>query len=85
MATFQSEDEVASFRKALADLLKSQGTLTIREPNQEEFMAFWSPYPFDEITGPLLVADGKDVTIFCNFEKGRIFWADEVKRMHSRK
>jgi hypothetical protein len=85
LALLQSEDEVASFRKALADLLSSQGTLTIREPNKDEFMKYWAVIPFDEITGPLLVAEGKDATIFCQFEKGKIFWADEVKRTYFKK
>ena len=85
MALLQSEDEVASFRKALADLLKAQGTLTIREPNKDEFMKYWAAIPFDQITGPLLVAEGKDAAIFCQFEKGRVFWADEVKRTHFKK
>ncbi len=85
VALLQSEGEVASFRKALADLLGSQGKLTIREPDADEFMKYWEAIPFDEISGPLLVADGKDATIFCQFEKGRVFWADEVKRTHFKK
>jgi hypothetical protein len=85
MALLQSEDEVASFRKALADLLNTQGTLTIREPNRDEFMKYWAVIPFDEITGPLLVAEGKDATIFCQFEKEKVFWADEVKRSYVKK
>jgi hypothetical protein len=82
MALLQSEDEVASFRRALADLLSAQGKLTIRDPNKDEFMTFWAIIPFDEINGPLLVAEGKDVSIICMFVKGKVFTADEVKRMH---
>ena len=85
MATFLSADELASFRMALADFLNSQGALKIREPNQEEFMKYWAVIPFDEITGPLLVAEGKDASIFCQFEKGKVFWIDEVKRMSFKK
>ena len=85
MALLQNEDEVSSFRKALTELLKSQGALTIREPNRDEFMKYWAVISFDEITGPLLVAEGKDATVFCQFEKGRVFWADEVKRTHFKK
>jgi hypothetical protein len=85
VALLQNEEEVASFRNALADLLSSQGKLTIREPNQDEFMKYWAAIPFDNITGPLLVAEGKDATIFCQFEKGKVFWADEVKRTQFRK
>jgi hypothetical protein len=85
MALLQSEDEVASFRKALADLIKSQGNLTIREPTKDEFMVFWRVIPFDKITGPMLVAEGKDITIFFEFEKGKVFLADEVKPMHLKK
>ena len=84
-ALLQSAEEVVSFRKALADLLKTQGKLIIREPNREEFMTYWAAIPFDEIDGPLLVVDGKDVTLFFQFERSRVFWADEVKRMRSRK
>lgn len=80
LALLQSEEEVASFRKALADLLASEGRLTIREPTKAEFMAFWSATPLNTITGPLLAAEGKNVTIFCHFENGKILWADEVKR-----
>ena len=80
LALLQSEDEVASFRKALAHLLTSQGKLTIREPHEDEFMKYWAVIPFDEITGPLLVAEGKDANVFCQFEKEKVFWADEVKR-----
>jgi len=85
MALLQSEGEVASFRKALADLLGSQGKLTIREPNQDEFMKYWATIPFNEITGPLVIGEGKDVSIFCQFEKGRVFWVDEVKQTHFKK
>jgi hypothetical protein len=85
MATLLHAEELASFRMALADLLSSQGALTVREPNAEEFMAYWAVIPFDEITGPLLVAEGKDATLFCQFNKGNVFWIDEVKRMHIRK
>jgi len=41
--------------------------------------------PFDEITGPLLVAEGKDASIICEFEEGNVFWIDKVKRMHFKK
>ena len=82
MALLQSADEVASFRKALAILLVSQGKLAIRDPNREEFMTFWATIPFDEINAPLLVAEGKDYTIICMFDKDKVFWVDEVKKMH---
>ena len=85
MALLQSDAEVASFRNALADLVKSQGSLTVREPTKDEFLAFWAVIPFEEISGPMLVAEGNDITIFCNFEKQRVFWADEVKRMQIKK
>lgn len=80
LALLQSPGEATSFRKALADLLATQGKLTIREPTQAEFMAFWVAIPMNTIKGPLLAAEGKDVTLFCHFENGKIFWADEVKR-----
>jgi len=83
MATLLSDEELHSFRMALADFLSSQGTLKVREPNQEEFMKYWAVIPFDEISGPLVVAEGKDATLFCQFEKGKVFWIDEVKRMKS--
>ena len=85
MALLQCEDEVASFRKALADLLSSQGKLKIREPHEDEFMKYWAVIPFEKITGPLLVGEGTDATIFCQFVKGKVFWADEVKRTHFKK
>lgn len=86
MALLQTEDEVASFRKALADLIASQGQLIIREPNEEEFMKYWAVIPFDVIKDPLLVAEGKDATMFCQFgNKGKVFWADEVKRTSFKK
>ena len=46
MALLQSEEEVASFRKALAALIRSQGELTIREPTKDEFMVFWTVMGF---------------------------------------
>lgn len=85
LALLQDAEEVASFRGALADLLGSQGKLNIREPNRDEFMKYWAVIPFDRITGPLLVAEGKDVAILCQFEKGKVFWIDEVKRMEFKK
>ena len=85
MATLLSAEELASFRMALADFLGSQGVLKVREPDEEEFMKYWAVIPFDEITGPLVVAEGKDATIFCQFEKGKVFWIDEVKRMQFKK
>lgn len=87
LALLQTEDEVAVFRKAIAELIRSQGKLTIREPNKDEFMVYWTVIPYDKIDGAVLVAEGKDCTIFCQFskEKGRVFWADEVKRMHFKK
>ena len=84
-ALLQSEDEVASFRKALAVLLTLQEKLAIRDPNQEEFMTFWATIPFDEINAPLLVAEGKDYSIICMFDKDKVFWVDEVKKMHTKK
>jgi hypothetical protein len=85
MASLLNVDEVASFRKALADFLNSQGALKVREPNEEEFMKYWAVFPFDEISGSLLVAEGKDTSIICQFEKGKVFWIDEVKRTHFKK
>lgn len=86
MALLQTEDEVASFRKALVDLITTQGQLIIREPNEGEFKKYWAVIPFDVITDPVLVAEGKDATIFCQFgKKGTVFWADEVKRTSFKK
>ena len=85
MATLQSDGEVASFRKALAVVLASEEKLTIRDPNRDEFMTFWAVIPFDEIDAPLLVAEGKDYSIICMFDKNKVFWADEVKKMRSKK
>jgi hypothetical protein len=85
LALLQSEREVESFRKALSELLARQGRLTIREPTKEEFMAFWAAMPLNTISGPLLTAEGKDITIFCHFENGKVLWADEVKRALARK
>ena len=85
MALLQSEDEVSSFRKAFADLTKSQGQLAVREPNKDEFLVFWAVIPFDEINAPLLVAEGKDYTFICMFDKWNVFWIDEVKKLHPKK
>ncbi len=85
MATLLNTNELASFRMALADLLATQGALKVREPNRDEFMKYWAVIPFDEITGPLVVAEGRDASLFCQFEKGKVFWIDEVKRMHFKK
>jgi len=85
MALLQSDYEVASFRKALAVLLASQGKLTIRDPNRDEFMTFWAVIPFDEINAPLLVAEAKDYTFICMFNKGKVFWVDEVRKMQIKK
>lgn len=83
MATFKIDAEIASFRGALCDVLGTQGRLTIREPNEEEFKTFWTVIPFDVIDGPLLVAEGKDFTILCMYTKDKMLWIDEVRRMHS--
>jgi len=80
LALLQTEQEVSSFRKALVDLLATEGKLTIREPTKEEFMAFWNVMPLNTINGPLLTAEGKTITLFCHFENGKVLWADEVKR-----
>jgi hypothetical protein len=85
VALQQNNEEVASFRNALAEILSSQGKLTIREPNHDEFMKYWVAIPFDKITGPLLVAERKDAAIFCQFQNGRVFWADEVKQTQFKK
>jgi hypothetical protein len=86
MALLQTDDEVASFRKAFAELLASQGKLTIRDPKKDEFMVFWAVIPFDEINDPLLVAEGKNHSFICLFQKkGGVFWADEVKKMNFKK
>jgi hypothetical protein len=81
LATLKLDTEVASFRGALADVLGTQGQLTIREPSELEFKTFWAVIPFDILDGPLLVAEGKDLTIFCMFTRGKVFWIDEVKKM----
>jgi len=85
MALLQDDNEVASFRKALAVMLAGQGKLTVRDPNHDEFMKFWATISFDEINAPLLVAEGKDYTFICMFDRNRVFWVDEVKQMHSKK
>jgi hypothetical protein len=73
------------FQELPMALLQSQGNLVIRDPNREEFMTFWATFPFDEISDPLLVAEGKDYTIICMFSKDKVFWVDEVKKMHLKK
>jgi len=79
-AFLQGYEEVSSFRRALALLLKTQGKLVIREPNQKEFMAYWATINYDRIDDPMLVAVGSDYTFFCQFLKDKVFLMDEVQK-----
>jgi hypothetical protein len=78
-ALIQSETEAVNFRAALADLIQKNGNFTFRLPTEKEFKTFWAAYPFDEISEPLIVAEGNDCNLIISFTKGRPFWLDEVK------
>jgi hypothetical protein len=80
-ALIKSEAETINFRAALADLILKNGNLKFRLPTEKEFKTFWAAYPFDEISEPLIVAEGSDCNLIISFTKGRPFWLDEVKIM----
>ena len=80
-ALIQDEAEAVNFRAALADLISKNGNLKFRLPTEKEFKTFWAVYPFDEISEPLIVAEGSDCNLIISFTKGRPFWLDEIKGM----
>jgi hypothetical protein len=80
-ALIKGEAETMNFRAALADLISKNGNLKFRLPTEKEFKTFWAVYPFDEISEPLIVAEGSDCNLIISFTKGRPFWLDEVKSM----
>jgi hypothetical protein len=78
-ALIQNESEADNFRAALADLLAENGELKFRLPTEDEFKLFWVVIPFDTISDPLIVAEGKRYNLIMEFAKGKPFWFDEVK------
>jgi len=84
-ALLQSDAEAANFRAALADLLSENGTLTFRLPTESEFKIYWAVTPFDEISGPLIVAEGSRFNLIIEFAGGRPFWFDEVTNITLKK
>lgn len=80
-ALLQSEAEVVNFRAALADLLCKNGTLTFRLPTEAEFKTFWTFIPFNEISNPLIVAEGTQHTFVVSFGKKKPFWFDELRNI----
>ena len=80
-ALFQDDTEAANFRAALADLLAQNGDLKFRLPTEQEFKIFWAVTPFDEISSPLIVAEGTRYNLIIEFAKDKPFWFDEVKNM----
>ena len=83
-ASFQDEKEAANFRAALAALISKNGKLKFRLPTEDEFKMFWAVIPFDEISEPLVVAEGSDCNLIVLFSKGKLFWLDEVKKMQTK-
>jgi hypothetical protein len=80
-ASILDEAEAINFRAALADLISKNGNLKFRLPTEKEFKTFWTVYPFDEISEPLIVAEGSNYNLIISFSKGKPFWLDEVKIM----
>jgi hypothetical protein len=80
-ALIQSKTEADNFRAALADLLSEDGDLTFRLPTEREFKIYWALTPFDEISSPLIVAEGTRYNLIIEFGKNKPFWFDEVKNM----
>jgi|ERR1035441_5917205 hypothetical protein len=80
-ALIQDAAEADNFRAALADLLSANGSLIFRLPNEEEFRKFWAVTPFDEISEPLIVAEGSRYSLIIEFADKRPFWFEEVKNM----
>lgn len=80
-ATFQTKIEADNFRLALADLLSKNGDLTFRLPTKQEFKAYWAVVPFDDISEPLIVAEGANYNLIILFAKGKPFWLDETKAL----
>ena len=78
-ALIQNDSEAANFRAALAELLSGNGELKFRLPTEEEFKIFWAVIPFDTISDPLIVAEGKRYNVIMEFANGKPFWFDEVK------
>jgi len=77
-ALIQDAVEAANFRAALAGLLSGNGAVTCRLPTETEFNQFWAVMPFDDISAPLVVADGRDYDLIILFVKQRPFWFDAV-------
>jgi hypothetical protein len=80
-ALLQNETEATNFRLALADLLAKNGDLKFRLPTKEEFRAYWAVIPFDDISEPLIVAEGRNYNLIILFTKGKPFWLDETKTL----
>jgi len=83
-ALIQDTAEVVNFRAALADLISKNGDSKFRLPTEKEFKTFWAVIPFDEISEPLIVAEGSNYNLSILFTKGKPFWFDEVKNMGSK-
>ena len=80
-ALIKSKTETDNFRAALADLLSKNGYLTFRLPTEREFKIYWALTPFDEISSPLIVAEGTRYNLIIEFGKDKPLWFDEVKNV----
>lgn len=80
-ALLQTKTEATNFQLALADLLSNNGELKFRLPTKEEFGAYWAVIPFDDISEPLIVAEGRNYNLIILFGKGKPFWLDETKTL----
>lgn len=80
-ALLQDNTEVANFCAALVDLLAKNSNLKFRLPTEHEFKIFWAATPFDEISDPLIVAEGERYNLIIEFAKDKPFWFDEVRNM----
>lgn len=54
--------------------------MTFRLPTEREFKIYWATIPFDEISDPLVVAEGSRYDLLVQFAGGRPFWFDEVRQ-----
>ena len=78
-AVFKTEDEENHLCYALSPLLKTNGPLHFRLPNENEVKSFLLTAKIKKINEPILIAEGSQYHFLILFAKGKPFLFDELR------
>jgi hypothetical protein len=79
--TFQSKEEVESFKRAFMRHYKFDSQTVIRRPTVRELRTYWAMIPYD-IEEPIFIVESKAATILVDFnvkDDATIVWIDDYR------